>query len=389
MHVPFCQQICAYCNLYAVAGDSDSEHIAYIDTVLREVMNYSGDIHARPIDTVYIGGGTPSLLSPALLGKLLRTMSQIVDFELSDVPEVALEVSPESVTRSSTDGFIDAGINRINLGIQTFDERELSGIGRKHSVSLQTEALTMAMDAGFANVCVDLIYGLPSQTSESWRQNLEQVIPLRPETICCYPLTLRPSTGYAASGYNEIEDAGQFEKYDMANELLASAGYTQETHVRWVLPGLGGYRQKTNHWSGQDIVGFGAGARSYLRDVDLRNGYSVRHRRRALREYYKSVELRGHGLTDGILMSEDERSRKAIILGLGQLNKHAFHSRFGYYPAEKYSLEIQTILDAGLAVEDDESIALTTLGHRHRDVIVQMFFSEDVRQRVSEHTYDD
>lgn len=352
-------------------------------------MHYSFDAQARPIDTVYIGGGTPSLLSPELLARLTSTMSRIIKFELSDVPEVALEVSPESVTKSSVDGFIDAGINRINLGIQTLDESELHGIGRKHSVSIQGEALALAMDAGFANVCVDLIYGLPSQTMESWRQNLQQVIQLGPETICCYPLTLRPSTGYAAGGYSEVDDAGQFEKYDMANDLLACAGYKQETHVRWVLPGRGGYRQKTNHWSGQDIVGFGAGARSYLRDVDLRNGYSVRHRRRALGEYYKSVELRGHGITDGFVMNEDERSRKAMILGLGQLNKRDFHAQLGYYPADKYPLEMQTLLDAGLAVEDEEFIALTRAGHRHRDVIVQMFFSEDVLRRVSEHNYDD
>lgn len=387
VHVPFCKQICSYCNLYAVAGSNDREHEKYVDLLIREFEHYAPSIQHRAVDTLYIGGGTPSMLRPELLGRLTQSMSEIGGFQLREVPEVALEVAPDTVTEATVSGYRAAGINRINLGVQTLDDHELAGIGRKYEPLVNREGLSIAMEGGFENVCVDLIYGLSHQDTRSWVSSLSSVIAHRPETICCYPLTLRPSTGYARIGYTSVDDSDQYQLYDIACALLKDAGYAQETHVRWILPGRGGYRQKSNHWAGQDILGIGAGARSYLWDIDLRNGYSVTHRRSTLAEYERSINERGHGITDGFPMDDDERARKAITLGIGGLDRSAFAAAFGEDPVTRFSNELAAMRRHELINVNDRSISLTESGHRYRDLAVQLFFSDNVRRLVSEHDY--
>lgn len=389
VHVPFCRQICAYCNLFAIAGDRGDEHENYVDLVLEEFTSYLRSFGNRTVGTVYVGGGTPSAMSAAALSRLTRGLERIGGFALDAVPEVALEVAPDTVSEASLRGFRDAGINRINLGVQSWDDGELHGIGRHHGHEIHGSALDLAMSAGFANVCVDLIYGLPGQTAESWEQSLNRVIAHRPETVCCYALTLRPKTGYAAKGVSETDSAEQYRRYDVANEMLQAAGYVQQTHVRWVLPGLGGYLQKENHWAGQDILGVGAGARSYLSTVDTRNGYSVRSRVGAYRGYLASIGSGQLGLTDGFVMTDSERLRKAVILGLGRLDRSVFVQRFGVDPVDEFAEYFRILEDLDLVSVDSSKVALTPLGQRHRDVIVQPFFSPEVRRQVAEFDYDE
>lgn len=389
VHVPFCKQICAYCNLFAVAGHRDDDHDQYVDLIRAEIDHYAPQISHRKVDTLYIGGGTPSLLRPELLARITAHISRTLNTPLDTIPEVALEAAPDTVTADAVAGFRDAGINRINLGVQTWDDGELQGIGRRHDTDLNEKALTIALSAGFDNVCVDLIYGLPGQTNETWANSLSRVIGFRPQTVCCYPLTSRPSTGYAAQGHIGTDDHIQYRKYDAAHAALTDAGYIQETHVRWVLSGKGGYRQKANHWAGQDILGVGAGARSYLHEVDLRNGYSVRHRRSALAGYLQRVTHSGAAWTDGIVLDDDERARKAVILGLGHLDRAAFRARFATDVTDLFAAQIDTLTQAALVTIDEDAVSLTTVGQRHRDVVVQLFFSDRVRRLIAAHDYNE
>jgi oxygen-independent coproporphyrinogen-3 oxidase len=387
IHVPFCRQICAFCNLYAVAGDRSGEHEAYVAAIQCEIDTYAPLIAGRPVDTIYIGGGTPSLLAPRLMARLLEHLRASSLCDPAQVAEVALEVAPDTVAKSRLAGFRTAGINRINLGVQSWDDSELRTIGRSHGHDVHEAALDQALDTGFLNVCVDLIYGLNGQTDASWVSSLHAVTQRCPQTVCCYPLTLRPGTGFAAHGYDHLSDEAQFRRYDLAHAILTEAGYEQETHVRWVMPGKGGYRQKSNHWSGQDVLGVGAGARSYLHLIDTRNGYSVRRRVRTLRDYYARVEASGHARTDGFVMTEDERRRKALILGLGHLRRPAFLAAHGADVFDIFPWELAALIALDLVTVDEHAIALTARGHRHRDVAVQMFFSDIVRELVLTHDY--
>jgi oxygen-independent coproporphyrinogen III oxidase len=389
IHVPFCRQICAFCNLYTIAGVRESEHTRYVEAVESEIDHYAPLISGRPVDTIYVGGGTPSILDPALIGRLLRHLRAAGMGDPAKVPEVALEVAPDTATPEALAGFHDVGINRINLGAQTWVDSELSVIGRRHGVDVLHQALETALSVGFSNVCVDLIYGLEGQTDASWEHSVAWVTSYRPETMCCYPLTLRPRTGFASRGYSHVESEAQYRRYDIAHEMLTAAGYVQETHVRWVLPGRGGYRQKHNHWAGQDILGIGAGARSYLYECDTRNGYSVRHRAQALHSYYARVAQTGHARTDGFLMDDDERRRKDAILGLGALDRHQYSARHGVDALDAFADEFGELQEIGAVTVSDDVVALTPLGQRHRDVLVQTFFSDHVRSLVASHDYNE
>lgn len=159
--------------------------------------------------------------------------------------------------------------------------------------------------------------------------------------------------------------------------------------MRWAIPGQGGYVQKANHWAGQDVLGIGAGARSYLKRIDLRNGYSVLQRRKAVLRYQSQISAGRLAWTDGFLMNKDESARKSMILGLNRLDRGNFRKSFGMDPIDMFPDEVAAVTESGLVVADGNFLRLTQLGHRHRDVAVQVFFSDQVRQALTRHSYDE
>ncbi len=387
VHVPFCRQICAYCNLYAVASRRDDLHRRYIDAVTREVDEAAGHLSGKQVHTLYVGGGTPSLLDPSLLADLLDRMTKRLRFSLRAVPEIAIEVAPDNATSEQLAGLKAAGFTRINLGVQSASSEELAMIGRVYAKSVVPDGLEAAMAAGFSNVCVDLIYGLAGQSFDAWRHSVRTVVDHRPQTICAYPLTLRVGTGFDRRGYRTVDDVGQYGKYDYVNAALRDAGYEQQTHVRWALPGEGGYLQKQYHWACEPVIGFGAGARSYLWELDTRNGYSLNRRASALNDYLTQVENCEDPVTDGFLMDNDERMRKALILGLNHLDRGKFRATHGVDPVDAFREEIDCLMATGLVAGDASTLWLTELGVRHRDVAVQPLISRRVHELVREFTY--
>lgn len=387
-HFPFCAQICAFCNLFAVRADAKDDYVYYEALIEKELAYYATLIQGRRVDTVYLGGGTPSMLPPKLFGQIFERLSALGICDVRQVPEVAIEMSPETATRDRLAELHRLGINRVNLGVQSMDDHELHLIGRSYQKDTPLNALDAALSIGFDNVCVDLIYGLLDQTRESWERSVDDVVARGPATVCAYPLTLRPRTGFSARGYTQVSDREQYARYDYADSALRAAGYKQETHVRWILSG-GGYRQKTNHWAGQDVVGIGAGARGYLWNADYRNGYSVRSRRSALRSWAQRVEESGHGRCDGFVMDQDERARKSLILGLNNLDRQQFEATHHLNIGTTFGNQLTALAKLGLLEDDGERLALTRMGVRFRDVIVQSFFSIRVRNLIAAFSYDE
>lgn len=387
VHFPFCRQTCAFCNLFTVVSRDESLFETYTACLERETAYYGRWIQGKRIGTVYIGGGTPSLLPTRLLARLLRYLQDCIGFDISRVDEVSLEVSPETVDYEKLCALRDLGINRVNIGMQSAADEELHLIGRRYGSSTPLRALEIAQGVGFRNVCVDLIYGLQGQTFDSWRASLEAVLRFGPDTVCAYPLTLRPVTGFSEKGYRFVSAQDQYTKYDYARARLTADGYHQETHVRYVKNQRGGYLQKSNHWSLQNVLGLGAGARSYLWHCDYRNGYGARNRMRVLNRYMENVRSLGHGREDGFVMDEDERRRKAVILGLIDLNRAWFGKLFGADPVEVFPLELGIFSELGLLEQQGEHFRLASRGVRHRDVLVQALFSERVRALVKDFDY--
>jgi oxygen-independent coproporphyrinogen-3 oxidase len=244
------------------------------------------------------------------------------------------------------------------------------------------------LEAGFQNVCVDLIYGLPAQTVSSWASSVQQCIDLGPQTICCYPLTLRPHTGFGRTLLHGAIGRGSYDLWHRADTLLQEAGYARETHVRWSLPG-GGYLQKQLHWGMQNLVGLGAGARSYLWHLDIRYGYSVTRRVEPLRLYLASSEAGEPQAIDGFQMDDDERLRKAVTLGLFQLDRMHVTALTGLDPWVVFAREFTGLVDRGLAYSDEKTFTLTEAGVPYRDLIAQLFFSDRVKELVQTHSYDE
>ena len=389
VHVPFCQQICNFCNLYTTPSRHPEAHDTYVSMVIREADSLEQELSDKKVRTLYVGGGTPSLLQPDLLARLLSHLVKVFNFDILGLPEVALEVAPETVTAQKLVQMKEMGFNRINLGAQSLSSSELLQIGRRTSRDVLINQVAVAQAVGFANVCVDLIYGFRGQSLETWSQSVREVVSLRPQTVCAYPLTLRSGTGFHHKGFTELDGAEQYRKYDIANSLLQEAGYEQQTHVRWAIPGIGGYLQKEYHWASEPLVGLGAGARSYLPSLDVRNGYSLGNRGKALRDYSDHLSRSMSPVTDGFEMDADERRRKALVLGLNRLDRQAFASTYGVDPWEQFSREFELLLDLGLITSENGVIQLTPLGLRHRDVAVQVFISEKVRGLVLGHRYDD
>lgn len=385
-HIPFCKQLCSFCNLYTTTR-RDNYHAPYIEKLLDELAFYSEILSHLHVKTIYIGGGTPSLLEPVLVRKIVDAAFSSSGSVAADC-EVAMEFAPEHASQPLFKEFVSAGINRINLGVQSTVNAEISSFGRRRSFKEDVNAVIQAMESGFSNVCVDLIYGLQHQTMETWQKSLISIIECRPNTICCYSLTARPHTGYGYKGVIKNDPESMRERYDIACKLISAAGYTQETHVRWARDG-GGYKQKENHWAMENLIGIGAGARSYLWDVDFRNGYSIVNRKSILEEYLNHDFSSGLFARDHFLMDDDERKRKFIILGLCNLEISKYYEMFGSYPEDDFPDEFDALKKEGLIEKEGAFIRLNTLGMRHRDNAVCIFVSSKILQKLEYFDYSE
>jgi oxygen-independent coproporphyrinogen-3 oxidase len=279
IQVPFCQTKCTYCNFHTGVV-SPKVYEPYVAAVCREVQEVwklgSKDVRKDglpgiplgTVDTVYVGGGTPSLLEPQALHKLLDAVRGAFHCALE---EVTLEADPETITPEKAEAWLKAGFNRISLGSQSFSDAELKAAGRMHRREDIYSANRILRGAGFANLSFDLICGLPHQTAQSWAQSLEELLALRPEHVSIYLLevdegsrlgreVISLGTRYSAPAVPSDDDMAAF--YEQACERLAAGGYEHYEISNWALPGRRA-RHNLKYWQREPYMGFGAGAHSF------------------------------------------------------------------------------------------------------------------------------
>jgi oxygen-independent coproporphyrinogen III oxidase len=269
IQVPFCQTKCTYCNFHTGVVSRD-RYQPYANAVSREILESATprSDRARIVDTVYFGGGTPSLLDPSALAKILDPLRSTYLFE---TPEITLEADPETITTEKAKSWLAAGFNRISLGVQSFNDRELQTTGRMHRRADIHRAVEILRAAGFENISVDLIIGLPHQTRESWETSVGTLLDLRPEHISIYMLevdegshlgkeSLAGGTRYSAAAIPPDDTQAEF--YDSACARLAAAGYDHYEISNWALPGRSS-RHNLKYWQREPYFGFGAGAHSF------------------------------------------------------------------------------------------------------------------------------
>jgi len=285
IQVPFCQTKCTYCNFHTGVVSRD-RYQPYADAICREIETEgrgfnpavspakdngasAPEANAALVDTVYFGGGTPSLLDPAALARILSSLQST--FEFSTEPEITLEADPETITAEKSSAWLAAGFNRISLGVQSFSDAELIAAGRMHRCADIYQAAKILRAAGLDNISMDLIAGLPHQTHATWEQSVSELLALRPEHISIYMLeidegsrlgreSLAGGARYSAGKIPADDAIADF--YESACARLAAAGYDHYEISNWALPGRGS-RHNLKYWRREPYLGLGAGAHSF------------------------------------------------------------------------------------------------------------------------------
>ncbi len=281
IQVPFCQTKCTYCNFHTGVVARE-KYGPYAEAVRREIaeLTASGEVTAlrgAVVDTVYFGGGTPSLLEPSALAGILNSLRENTTFARPTtrsadlMSEVTLEADPETIMPEKAQAWITAGFNRISLGVQSFNDRELQAAGRMHRRADIFTAARILREAGFRNISMDLIAGLAQQTSESWEESVARILEIHPEHISIYMLEIDEGSrlgkeslagGSRYSAQDIPSDDAMAEAYESACVCLASAGYEHYEISNWALPGFRS-RHNLKYWRREPYIGLGAGAHSF------------------------------------------------------------------------------------------------------------------------------
>ena len=266
LHIPFCKHKCGYCDFNAYAG-MDGLMPDYVGALERELSGARERLPFATLDTVYLGGGTPSLLPAELIARLLRFISET--FDLASDAEVTLEANPASTDEGRLHAWLDGGVNRVSLGVQGFEPRALAVLERKTDAAQATRAFGLARAMGMPNVSIDLIYAVPFQSRESWLETLRRGIALGPDHISTYCLTFEEGTllwrRRAEGRVPEVDADLQWDQLDAASAELGAAGFARYEVSNWAKPG---FESRHNHayWGCRPVYGAGAGAHSYATD---------------------------------------------------------------------------------------------------------------------------
>lgn len=305
IHVPFCLQKCGYCDFYSVTGTS-SQMDAYVKAVtthIKEAGRYCGKY---TVDTLYIGGGTPSMLGAGRLAAIYKACRK--GFAFSKNPEVTVEVNPGTVDKKLLRKLYKSGFNRLSMGIQSLDDTRLLDLGRAHTSEQAASAFLAARAAGFENISVDILYGLPNQTLEEWRGTLETIIKWQPEHISCYSLKLEEGTPMYLKNPPLPDDDLQADMYLLSDDILTKSGFRHYEVSNYAKPSRES-RHNLKYWTLQPYMGFGPSACS---DFDGRRFGLVR----SLDEYIDAIAHKNEVIAENEIVPEIERAGEYLMLNL-------------------------------------------------------------------------
>jgi putative oxygen-independent coproporphyrinogen III oxidase len=351
VHVPFCTWVCKYCdfNAYAVL---DGLIPAYVDALTREIDAAADTLPIGPIETVFIGGGTPSLLTIDQLGLLMEHVRSV---GLAPNAEVTLEANPSNVTSEKVNGWLEAGLNRLSIGVQSLRPDALRFLERLHSGADAIDAIRVARVGGFANVNADLLYGVPGVNLAGWLESLDAVLAEGVQHLSAYELTVESQTRLGQevrTGLVQMPDADdQLEQYWAAVARLETASFDHYEISNWSRSGLA-CRHNLAAWHYQPYLGCGAGAHSMFR----RNDGSTERRWnvKGPHAYIKQASASGHAVAGSETLSPERAAGEAAMIGVRLLD--------GTTAARDFPIQRTQLVDAGLLAERDGDVRLTRRG---------------------------
>jgi oxygen-independent coproporphyrinogen-3 oxidase len=355
VHVPFCSAICNYCNFNRGLFDAGLKE-RYVAALLTEIRQAAD---GSPADTIFFGGGTPSLLEPSEVAAVVGACRQ--SWSLTPDAEITLEANPETVTPDRLAGFRAAGINRLSYGVQSFRDDELGRLSRLHSAARAVEAFGTARAAGFDNISLDLMMWLPQQAVAQWLESVEALIALAPDHASMYLLELYPNAplrdAMARGQWSVAPEDDAAEMYLSGLDRMDKAGYVQYEISNVARPGRQS-RHNLKYWTDGEWLGFGSGAHSTRAGTRWKNIS-------ATGEYISAVAAGGQVVSERRPLSAEERLEEALFTGLrlnAGLDLPDVKTRYGVDVWGRYGEELQPFVDQGVLVYDGRSLRLPRAG---------------------------
>jgi oxygen-independent coproporphyrinogen-3 oxidase len=369
IHVPFCSAICNYCNFNRGLFDAALK-ARYVDALVAEIRTGGALATRAQADTIFFGGGTPSLLEPADVQRLVEACRE--SFDLANNSEVTLEANPETVTEDRLAAYRAAGVNRLSFGVQSFRDDELKRLSRLHGVARARAAYDEARRAGFDNVSLDLMMWLPAQRLDDWLESIDAAIALGPEHLSLYLLEVYPNAPLkdemARSAWSQAPDEDAAAMYLTALERLDAAGYSQYEISNVARPGRQS-RHNLKYWSDGEWLGFGPGAHSTRDGIRWKN-------LAATGDYVDHVAGGLPVATDVRQLSADERLGDALFTGLrltAGVNLDAVRRRYGVDVWQRYGVELEPFIQDGCLRRDRDRIWLTRQGMLLANEVMAVF----------------
>lgn len=356
IHIPFCRSRCSYCDFATGLYESELAD-RYVNALIEEIRLSS--TAGATIDTIYFGGGTPSLLDPSQLERILVTVRE--HFRVDVDSEITLEINPGSSSLQKLREFRSLGINRASFGVQTFADQELAKLGRSHTAADARRTFHDLRAAGFENISFDLIAGLPGQTLAGWQQNVEEALALSPEHLSFYLLEVHSGTPLAQHIQRGIQPRPDEDlaavMYEWMLERAVAAGYEHYEISNLCRPGFSS-RHNTKYWTAAPYFGFGCSAHSY-------DGRSRWSKERDVLKYVKSVEKGFSAIKEKQDLTESDLRAEAVFLGLRLMrgvSLQQYREAFGEDLLAKHSIELARFRDAGLVELNEDRFRLTRNG---------------------------
>jgi len=363
IHIPFCLKKCPYCDFYSITDLYRRE--PYIQALISEMELTRETAHS--FDTIYLGGGTPSILSGREVEKILATAMSV--YRIHPRAEITMEINPGTVNAKTLDAYRQAGVNRISMGVQSFDNQILKKLGRIHTAEAAIRSLQKVFTSGFTDVGIDLMYGVPDQKRSDWRADLSQAMRFELDHISCYMLSFEPGTLFEterqAGRIDSLPDATVADMFRLTVLELALCDYNQYEISNFTRPGRES-RHNIKYWNGSPYLGLGAGAHSF-------DGVSRSW-------HFRNIDRYVEALADGCLpISGEERLTpsqhmlESIYLGLrttAGIQKRDFEERFGIGFEDLFGDLIVDLRDQGFVYPKPGRVALTVAGMLFLDAIV-------------------
>jgi len=371
LHIPYCLHKCGYCDFNSHPENREESEI-YVSALLSEIDHYAPQMAGKQVTTVFFGGGTPTILSPINLDKVLGQVKSL--FNLSSDCEITIEANPATIKQETLTQIRSSGFNRISIGVQSFDAEELKLLERVHDEEEIHITIDRARLAGFDNLSIDLMFGLPDQSSEKWKLHLQQALEKKPDHISAYNLTIEPATSFFKlheRGHLTLpSEETQLQMFQLTIETLQSAGYEQYEISNYARAGYES-RHNLNYWDNGEYLGLGAGASSYLNTERFKNTNLPSR-------YIREVLTAGSAVASKETLTPLHAMGETIMLGLRRLKGIAiedFEKRFQVSFKKVYGKVTDSLLNDELITLNQNHIALSRKGLYLADSVILKFLA--------------